>query len=433
MKKVLRIIAPFLLLFTLLWGDDRRSDKSVLVVMTLNAEFLWDGVDPEEGAADFPWKGSQTEAEEHMQKVAQLIIQGNPDIVNLVEVENIQSLTTFNDKFLAGRGYRPFLINGTDTATGQDVALLSRIDPDTMTRDNRQGQKNGVKKTVSKNYLATFQIGTMKVAFVGLHFLAFPLRADRVAQRQAQAEVIRLAAIEKKIAGFSVVVLGDFNDYDGDPASKDHIDSQPSSTVLAQIRGMDPATSADDLTNAASFLPKARRFTAHHDANGNGMVDPPNEFTSIDHILLSPELASKVEAADILQAHHPLEVTDHFPVLVTIRLSAPVPPAGGAVRMASLLPNPPGNESQNERATLKNIGSTPVSLVGWKLRDRAGQTWSLNSLGSLAAGQEKTIQRLGQPMALNNNGDTVDLLDPTGAVVQSVTYGPVDENEEVTP
>jgi len=27
----------------------------------------------------------------------------------------------------------------------------------------------------------------------------------------------------------------------------------------------------------------------------------------------------------------------------------------------------------------------------------------------------------------------VDLLDPTGAVVQSVTYGPVDENEEVTP
>lgn len=30
-------------------AEDRRSDKSRLVVMTLNAEFLWDGVDPEEG------------------------------------------------------------------------------------------------------------------------------------------------------------------------------------------------------------------------------------------------------------------------------------------------------------------------------------------------------------------------------------------------
>ena len=30
--------------------DDRRSDKSRLTIMTFNAEFLWDGVDPEEGS-----------------------------------------------------------------------------------------------------------------------------------------------------------------------------------------------------------------------------------------------------------------------------------------------------------------------------------------------------------------------------------------------
>ena len=41
--------------------------------MTFNAEFLWDGVYPEEGQADFPWKGSLTEAEEHMRRIAEVI------------------------------------------------------------------------------------------------------------------------------------------------------------------------------------------------------------------------------------------------------------------------------------------------------------------------------------------------------------------------
>lgn len=30
-------------------AEDRRPDPSVLVIMTFNAEFLWDGVDPEGG------------------------------------------------------------------------------------------------------------------------------------------------------------------------------------------------------------------------------------------------------------------------------------------------------------------------------------------------------------------------------------------------
>jgi hypothetical protein len=69
-KKCLVILAVILLLAGSIRGDDRRTDKTVLVIMTLNAEFLWDGVDPEEGQVDFPWKSSQTEAEDHMSKVA---------------------------------------------------------------------------------------------------------------------------------------------------------------------------------------------------------------------------------------------------------------------------------------------------------------------------------------------------------------------------
>jgi len=53
-----------------LWAEDRRSNTSVLVIMTLNAEFLWDGVSPEEGRVDFDCKHSQTEAEEHMRRMS---------------------------------------------------------------------------------------------------------------------------------------------------------------------------------------------------------------------------------------------------------------------------------------------------------------------------------------------------------------------------
>jgi hypothetical protein len=36
-------------------------------------------------------------------------------------------------------------------------------------------------------------------------------------------------------------------------------------------------------------------------------------------------------------------------------------------------------------------------------------------------------------MALGNRGDTIDLVDPSGMVVQTVTYGRVTEGEVVTP
>ena len=53
---------------------DRRTDPSILTVMTFNAEFLWDGVDPEEGQANFPWKNAPDEAQEHMLRIAEVTL-----------------------------------------------------------------------------------------------------------------------------------------------------------------------------------------------------------------------------------------------------------------------------------------------------------------------------------------------------------------------
>lgn len=52
-------------------------------------------------------------------------------------------------------------------------------------------------------------------------------------------------------------------------------------------------------------------------------------------------------------------------------------------------------------------------------------------MGTLQPGEEKVIKRNGQAMAMNNGGDTIDLIDPMGNVVQSVTYGRIDEEDEI--
>ena len=95
--------------------------------------------------------------------------------MNLCEVEGLDALNTFNTKFLSGRGYKAYLDKGTDTFTGQDVGLLTRIDPEgnKVERDSRKGNSGGTEKSVSKNYVAKFEVSGRKIAMVGLHFPPF--------------------------------------------------------------------------------------------------------------------------------------------------------------------------------------------------------------------------------------------------------------------
>jgi lamin tail-like protein len=102
------------------------------------------------------------------------------------------------------------------------------------------------------------------------------------------------------------------------------------------------------------------------------------------------------------------------------------------IRISSLLPNPPGDETQNEEATIVNKGTQPVSMVGWRLRDLSHQEWVLDSLGTLQPGESKTIRRAGQSMAMNNGGDSITLVDSNGIQVQTVTYATVSEGQRVS-
>ncbi len=272
--------------------------------MAWNVEFLWDGRSPEEGKIEFDRKGSPEKAEAHMANVATVVKRHDPDILHLSEVENRRALDTLNEKFLADSGYRPYFVPGTDTATGQDVALLSRLKLEKISRDSRRGRSGGVRKGVSKHYIATLRAGDLKLGLVGIHLLARPHTQSRIAQREAQADAVRAMARKLADNGRSVVVWGDFNDFDG--RTRDRSDNRPITRVLEWIRDLDPGDPTDDLINVAERLPLRQRYTNGRDA--------------IDHILVSPELAKRIVEVRIPHDHDPHAITNHYPIVVELRI-----------------------------------------------------------------------------------------------------------------
>ncbi len=277
-----------------------------LVLMILNAEFMWDGVAPEEGRIDFAWKGSQPQAEAHMADIAAIVRAHDPDLLHLAEVENRRALDTFNEKFLGDRGYRAYFVPGMDTATGQDVALLSRLEVEKISRDSRRGRSGSIQKGVSKHYVAKLRAGDLRLGLVGIHLLARPRRESRVADREAQADAVRRMARDLVESGRSVVVWGDFNDFDG--RTLDRSGNRPITRVMEWIRDLDPGEANDDLVNVAERLPVRERYTNGRD--------------SIDHILMSPDLAALVTEVRIPHDHDPHAVTNHYPIVVHLRVPA---------------------------------------------------------------------------------------------------------------
>jgi len=134
-------------------------------------------------------------------------------------------------------------------------------------------------------------------------------------------------------------------------------------------------------------------------------------------------------AVPLIPKENYLKITDHLPLVLILRTTAPQPITGGptpGLRIVGAVPNPVTDDAQDEEVRVKNTGSQPVSLDGWKLGDSTGvDFWILASQdGVIQPGMTVVVRRKGRPMALNNSGgDTIVLINPTGTVVDQKSYG----------
>eukprot|EP00026_Physarum_polycephalum_P009426 Phypoly_transcript_09550.p1 GENE.Phypoly_transcript_09550~~Phypoly_transcript_09550.p1 ORF type:complete len:378 (+),score=27.05 Phypoly_transcript_09550:156-1289(+) len=237
------------------------------------------------------------------------------DILNVAEVQDCHVLTILNEK-LKGMNYLPYLLLGTDTHTGQNVGLLTRIDPSTdilrtgasvpypIPSSTCDSSLSGA-QAVSKHYYTTFEIkGLQKpLTIFGMHFLAFPDNSERCVKREAQATVIKRLIEEELRGGRSVVAMGDLNDFD--PTIVDASDSIPISSVLALLRDPVPSNPGDELVNVAQYVQApSDRYSNWYDRDDNCKLGP-NELSLIDHLLISQDLVPLVSKAYMDHSYGP--------------------------------------------------------------------------------------------------------------------------------
>jgi exonuclease III len=273
------------------------------------------------------WK-TIDDAEKHLSYVSKVISELKPDIINLCEVEGCDELNEV--KNYLDDSYVPYLKKGTDTSTGQNVGMLTRIDPivDLYRSEEKitypiSGTKCGSTSSsgtsgVSKHYITEFDLGVYKVALIGAHLLAIPTDPSRCVQREAQAQVLQNIVYGYIGRGYEIILIGDMNDYDGEILDKN--DDMPTSRVLDIMKGLDGQKKGTyELTNIAVSIKKDERFTDWWDSDNNCNTTSQKDYSMIDHILVTDNVYSNIVNAYIYHGYDEYcgkWNSDHYPIVV---------------------------------------------------------------------------------------------------------------------
>ena len=302
---------------------DRRANKSRLVVGTFNAAWLFDGVNDPSGAV---WANS-SEADRHLAKVAEQIRRVSPDVLAMHEVESCAVL----DRLVAllGSEYRSYLVPGTDTATQQNVALVTKIDPDgPLVRSSDRADTpvsgstcgvsaSGSSTAVSKHASVSIRASSFSFDFIFAHLKSGGLSTD-CAQREGQATVLRGLVRP----GVHTILAGDFNDWDdGFPDASNNVGT---SLTLSLLKG-------STMFNSGAQLPKANRSTS-----GVGLID---------HLLVTETLRARLLSVSVDGSGYPttssgriaMYLSDHLPVVLAFNDTAAASHLGDALLLCLLL------------------------------------------------------------------------------------------------
>lgn len=314
--------------------DDRLVDKSKLRLVQYNVEWLF--IDYYK-SMDCPGNGCTwktiADAKTHLSYVSDTIKEIQPDIINLCEVEGCDELNMLIDQ-LDDTTYKPYLKFGTDTSTGQNVGLLTRVDPFVSLYRSEErinypiaGTKCGNTSStgttgVSKHYITEFYFGSMNIAFIGTHLLAIPTDPTRCVQREAQAQVLQNVINTYIVKGYEIILIGDMNDYDGEVL--DLNSDKPISRALDILKGIDGQKKGTYmLTNIAYRIEQSNRYSDWWDSDNNCNTNSQKDYSMIDHILVTSKINKKISNAFIYHGYTEYcdkMNSDHYPIVIDLVL-----------------------------------------------------------------------------------------------------------------
>ena len=312
-------------------AEDRRANKNKLRLVQYNVEWLF--IDyysssncPGSGCT---WK-NQSAANTHMNYISNVIKDINPDIINFCEIEGCDELNILKSE-LGDNSYNPYLLTGTDTSTGQNVGMLTRVDPiKTLYRTDMKynypiaGSKCGYTGTgstgVSKHYITEFNFNNMDIVFISAHLIAIPTESSRCAQREGQASILQSVIAEYIGRDYEVILLGDFNDFDGEVL--DTNSNKPTSQVLNILKGQFGAyVGKYQLVSVAENVQQSDRYSDWYDSDDNCNTQSSKDYSMIDHVLVTSGIQKNI--ADVTFYHkYPAFCgsynSDHYPVIVDL-------------------------------------------------------------------------------------------------------------------
>jgi exonuclease III len=310
---------------------DRRISNNTIKIVQYNVEWLFlDYCDTSKcPGSGCTWQNT-SESLVHLEYVANIINIMNPDIINLCEVEGCTELNTLI-QHIDSKTYNPYLIKGTDSTTGQNVGMITRLNPLSELKriENRveypiNGSTCGYvgehsTTGVSKHYFTEFNWYDHNILFVSIHLLAYPDDISRCVQREAQAQVIQQLVFNYYTQGYEIIVMGDFNDFDSD--FSDLNNNKPISQVLNIIKGnFGEYKGLYQLINVGQQIQQSNRFSDWWDKDEN-CISSEDEFSLIDHILVTPFLQEKIINVSIFHEYPEFcgkYNSDHYPYIIEL-------------------------------------------------------------------------------------------------------------------
>lgn len=139
----------------------------------------------------------------------------------------------------------------------------------------------------------------------------------------------------------------------------------------------------------------------------------------------SSTLAKKVKIMAAKESEADLTLASVVPTEST---TTTLSPHSSSLRLNEVLPNPSGKDEGNEWLEISNRGDIPVSLTGWHITTKS-KKGPVITIDLTAEAQGLLLLPKEFVPTLGNSIETLQLLAPDGAVVDSITYTDAPENK----